>query len=1079
MVLPCFAQVPTAEVTGRITDASGSVVAGAMVEIVSISNGVKWEVKTNAEGYYTQPLLPPDDYRMTVRLAGFKQETRTVTLTVEQVARLDFTLQVGAVSETVEVVGTAPLLESSTASIGQVVETELISEMPLNGRNYLDLAKLSMGVTEPVGSDQSGTAGDRAKNGGSFSANGVRPDMNNFILNGMDNNAKLPDLSNNSNVVMQPSVDALQEFRVETNSYSAQYGYSAGAVVNATLKSGSNSIHGTAFEFIRNSAVDARNFFLLPTDKTPPLARNQYGGTVGGPVRKNKTFYFASWEGAHWLQGVTYVESLPSAPLRTGDFTGVTGTLNDPAAAIPNAAGTGYTKVPFPGRIIPTSRIAYTSSKLMAATPLPEVPGSEVNNYVASPTQHYQRNAFDTRGDHNFSEADRLSLFYSYYMLHNENPGPLPAPIIGSANFQESINDQSGHVVTLGETHVFGPTLVNEFRGGYNRISNRLLPFVNSYIDPDFGIGYIPPQPNMNGLPSITFNDGYSDLGEAGFLPDAKGSDTATVSDNLMWTKGSHFLKFGGQYRWVRSRFDIYADARGVFAFTSQFTGNAFGDFLLGDPNSATLDTVMYGDLRSHYYGAYVDDEWKATPKLTVDLGLRWEVWQPPYERHNQQANFILPEEKFIFPNNKIPVGISPSWAMPIPSGVDARSLIETHYRNFAPRLGLARTLGANTVVRAGIGVFYGEPSALGASGRPTANPPFRLEYSPPANDGVHPNMTFATGFPLNALDPSNFNPQSLTLIAFNPYMKVPVIYHWSFTLQQQIGKYMLETGYVATKGSRLSTNYNINTAQAGSGSAASRQTYAPFNTINWEDSMGNSTYNAMQIRLQRRFSNGFSMLASYTYSKGVDLTAGGLVGDLAIRDVNNVYLEKGMSSSSVPHRFVVGYTYGFPVGRGMHFVPQNRFVSGAFGNWQVNGTTTIRDGHPFTVTWGSSSANAGAARPNRICNGTLPSDQRTVQDWYDKSCFVAGVAYNYPNSGRDVILGPGGINFDMSASKNFLLPSLREGTRLQLRLESFNLFNHPQFGQPNVNAYNAQGGTINFLANTPRQLQLGLKVIF
>src|ERR1700722_14129182 len=339
-LLTCWAQ-ETSEITGRITDTSGSVVPGADIQITQISTGVKWNVKTNADGYYTQALLPPSSYRVTVILTGFKQEARNVTIQMEQVARLDFVLQVGSQAETIEVTASAPLLEASNASIGQVVDSQPIQDLPLNGRNYLDLAKLSVGVTEPSGYGTTGTTGDRTKNGGGFVANGVRSDQNNFTLDGIDNNSKIPDLSSNSNVVIQPSVDAIGEFKVETNTYSPEYGHSGGAVLSVITKSGTNRVHGDLFEYIRNDAVDAKNFFIPSNQPKQDLKQNQYGVTLGGPIHKNTTFVFGSWQGSRQISGSTYVSTLPSPAMVAGDFSSLLPktVITDPAAATSTAKG--------------------------------------------------------------------------------------------------------------------------------------------------------------------------------------------------------------------------------------------------------------------------------------------------------------------------------------------------------------------------------------------------------------------------------------------------------------------------------------------------------------------------------------------------------------------------------------------------------------------------------------------------------------------------------------------------------------------------------------------------------------------
>ena len=1073
--MPLCAQ-ETAEITGRVVDPSGSVIPGVAVEIVNVNTNARWEVRSNADGYYTQALLPPAAYRVTVRQTGFKQAVRNVTLEVDQVSRLDFKLEVGALTETVEVTATLPMLENGNASVGQVIETQAISDLPLNGRNYLDLAKLSIGVGEPSGNDQAGTAGDRAKNGGSFVANGTRSDMNNFILDGIDNNAKIPDLSNSSNVVVQPSVDALMEFKVETNTYSAEYGHSAGAVVNATIRSGTNRIHGTVFEFVRNDAVDARNFFLLPQDATPELRRNIYGATLGGPIRKNKTFLFGSWQGTRQNSGAsTIVESLESAAFRAGNFSSVKTAINDPSLTVPNVSGSGYTKTPFPGNIIPQSRISPTSLLLLEPLPLPET-SSTANNYVASPITILHRDQWDQRGDQNFSNNDKLFVRYSYYIYNFVNPGPLPAPLIGSTNFQQSVNNQSGHGAVLGETHIFGASVVNEFRSGYNRVSNTLTPFITDDLFARYGFGYVPPA-GVTGLPSISIT-GYSNLGEATFLPDAKGSDTFQLSDGLTWNKGSHFIRAGGEYRWVRSRYHIWGNARSSFTFNGAFTGNPVADFLLGDPNSAALSSVLVGDIRYKYYGAYVNDDWKVTPKLTVNIGLRYEYWTPPYERNDLLANFIVGPNKLIYVKNNVPQSTPASLAMNVPPDVDGRGLVEAHHNNWAPRAGLAYQLFRNTVIRAGAGAFYAEADAAGVSTRPEYNPPFRVGYNY-TSDSIHPTLTFATGFPANAVDPVRLTAGSTTFNAWDPAMAVPVVYHWNFSLQQQVGRFLIDSNYVGTKGTHLSVPYNINQDYPGGSSTAARRPYQGYSDISYIDSMGNSEYNALQLRVQRRYSNGVSLLVSYTWSKSIDLGSGSLIGDLAIRNVDNVGWERAASSSSVPQRLVLSYTYALPIGRGRRFNVTNPIVRGMVGGWQLNGITTIRDGHPFTPVLSVSSANTGTARPNRIAGGELPSDQRSINDWFNLKAFTTPSQYNYGNSGRDIVYSPGAVNFDASIFKRYQMRKLGDAGEVQVRFEGFNIFNHPQFGAPNANISSVGAGTITYLTTSMRQLQAGLKILF
>jgi hypothetical protein len=366
----------------------------------------------------------------------------------------------------------------------------------------------------------------------------------------------------------------------------------------------------------------------------------------------------------------------------------------------------------------------------------------------------------------------------------------------------------------------------------------------------------------------------------------------------------------------------------------------------------------------------------------------------------------------------------------------------------------------------------------LGASGRPTANPPYRTAFTY-TSDAVHPNLTFATGFPTNAVDPTKLDVTTTTLISFNPNMATPAVYHWSFSLQHQVGLFLIDSNYVGTKGTHLSVQYNINQPYPGAGTVPARSPIQGFNTINFTDSMGNSEYNALQVRIQRRYRNGISLLAAFTWSKSIDLGSGGLVGDLAIRNVLDVGWERGASSASVPRRLVLSYTYALPFGRRQKYKVGNRALGAVVGDWQLNGITTIRDGHPFTVTTNNSSANTGTPRPNRIGDGALPKDKRSIDHWFDTSAFTIPTAYNYGNAGRDIVYGPGAVNFDFSAFKRYSFKKLGDAGQAQLRFEGFNVFNHPQFGKPNSNISNVQVGTITFLTTTMRQLQAGLKIMF
>ncbi len=1075
-ILPCRAQTPTAQITGRITDPTGAVVPKAEVEVTNVDTGIRWQTTSNESGYYTLPVLPPGNYRLTVRQQGFKPMTRSgVSLVVDQVARIDFTLEVGGVTETVEVTSTAPLLESQSASLGQIVQPRAMSDLPLNGRNFLQLAKLATGVVEP-------SRGDRAAAGGSFVANGVRAQLNNFILDGADNNAKILDIQNSSNVVIQPSVDALQEFKVETHNFSAEFGYSAGAVINATIKSGTNHFHGTAFEFLRASALDARDFFLRPTDRKPAHARHQFGGTLGGPVIRNRTFFFGSWERTRERQGVTIVRTLPSRAERNGDFTGDS-PIFDPASTTPS--GMGFARTQFAGNMIPANRIDPVATKLLALLPDPNLPG-KVNNFVVSPSQRNRRDQYDFRGDQNFSDRDKLFARYSYFTRQFTNPGPFPPPLIGTTNFQEAEKSQSGHGLALGETHLFSASVVNEFRSGYNRIRDFLDPFVKESVAGQFGFVGIPQQAGITGLPHIGIS-GFTDLGEANFLPNRKISETAQFSDNLSWIRGKHSLKAGGTYRWVRSWFDVSAQAHGSFDFNGVFTqdpqkrpstGSAFADFLLGVPSSSGLSTVFSGDVRFRYYGFFIEDDWKVTPKLTLNLGARYELWTQPLERHDLQGNFLLNQDKLIFPHNKVPPGIPPSLAATVPLGLGSRSLLKTDTNNLAPRLGLAYQLASRTVLRGGAGVFFAEDPAVGASGRLVGSPPFQINATFPT-DQVHPNLTLAGGFPGDALSNLNLKPTDTTFISWDPDFKQAYVYDWSFGLQQEVAKFLIEVTYVGTKGTQLPIGFDYNQPLPGSGSVASRRPIQGFGPTNGQQPMGNSIYNALEVRAERRYARGFSLLASYTHSKSIDYGGEQLIGDIELRDNRNIRLERSLSRSDMRNRFVVSSIYDLPFGKGQRFSISNPLLNVLFGNWQANGIATLRNGQPFTPQLGSSPANTGNPRPDRLADGNLHRGRRTVDHYFDTSAFRASTPFNFGNAGRNILIGPGAVNFDLSTFKRVPVRKLGETTEVQFRAEFFNAFNTPQFGVPNARVDIPQGGSITSVSTRMREIQFGLKIIF
>ncbi|MGH9665915.1 MAG: TonB-dependent receptor domain-containing protein [Bryobacteraceae bacterium] len=1075
-------QTPTGQITGLVADPSGAVVAKADLDIANADTGIHWKAATNESGYYTVPLLPPGRYSITVRVPGFKTVTRAnITLVVAEIDRIDFQLQVGQTNETVEVTAAPPLLESETAALGQVVQTRAINDLPLNGRNYLELAKLTAGVSEAQGSDVGAP-------GGSFVANGVRAQLNNFNLDGADNNTRIVDIQNQDYEVIRPSVDALEEFKVETSNYSSEYGYSAGAVVNATLKSGTNRYHGAAFEFLRNDHLDARDYFLPSAAVKQRHQRNQFGGVFGGPIRKDKTFFFGSWENTQENLGLTMTTTVPTAAFLSGNLLGAK-PIFDPGSTRVNPNGSGYVRTPFPGNLIPASQISPVSAKVNELMPAPNVGGATVNNYISNPLQTTGANRVDTKGDENLSSRDKLFVRYDYVTQLFVNPGPLPPPLVGSTS-----NNQNAHAThalssALGETHIAGPSLVNEFRAGYSRINDVRGDLAgSSFLGPQYGFLGIPANPGQGiaGLPQMTIS-GFTNLGEPSYVPNGKLAEVLQFRDGLSWIKGNHSLRFGGEFEWIRSYYNVSSAARGTFSFDGTFSqdpqnraasGNGFADYLLGYAANASIAQPSIGDARTYYTGYFIQDDWKVTPRLTLNLGLRYELWTWRKERNNLQGSFDPALGKIIYPENRTPAGIPASLVAPIPSGLGSRTLLPLDTNNFSPRIGLAWQLASHMVLRAGAGLFFASQAFPGAGATPLGSPPYLLTSTYPT-DQLNPNVTFASGFPAGALQLQNLNAASAQWAGFDPGMKEPYVWKWNFGLQREIARFLLEANYVGTKGTQLPVFYDLNMPVPGGGSVASRRVYPAFGTIQYTQSLGNSMYESLETRVERQYANGISLLVNYTYGKSIDdggVQLGG--GDVLYRDVRNIMAERALSSFDMRQRLVFSFLYDLPFGRGRAFAISNPVLNSVLGNWQINGIATIRSGQPFTPELGFSTANTGDPRPNRIADGNLPADQRTIQRWFDTSAFTAATQYNFGNAGRGILIGPGGANFDFSTFKRVPVRVLGEGGEVQFRSEFFNLLNHPQFGNPSNRVDLQQGGTITS-ARPMRQIQFGLKVIF
>src|SRR5579872_7515045 len=672
LVTPLWAQKDAGTIVGTVRDATGAVVPGAKVTVEDVDRGVQATLSTNDEGEYVASPLHIGRYKITVEKTGFKKAvSEVVELNVQDRIAMNIKLQVGQISEEMVVTGAAPLLETETSELGQVVDQKRVSNLPLNGRNFAQLALLTAGTTpsEP---------GARDEESFGFSAGGARSLQNNFLLDGIDNNSNLPDLLNESNYVIQPPVDALQEFKVQTNAYSAEFGRGNGAIVNAVIKSGTNQLHGSGWGFLRNNVLDARNYFD-PVGPTPPYQQYQFGGTLGGPVYiphvydgRNKTFFFVDYEGLRIHQADTQTLLVPTASQIAGNFasaldtstaTGVDcngrptygGELFDTRLTQLSAASpTGLCGVPIggyganglPTNVIPAGKIDPLAAKLAALFPGPNVSGNSAFNYIANPVENTHRSNFDTRIDQKFSDKDNSFIRFSYEDQPRIIPSPFGNSIADGGGFFSGIEDNSYRSVALSETHVFRPTLVNEFRFGYNRVNSHRFQFnFDKDISGQIGFPGVPFTPINGGLPQLNFDDGSAPtLGSPTFLPSVELQNTYVLSDNLTWVKGKHTVKYGTEIR--REEFTIFqpAESRGTEGFSNGFTDNpanpgtgGFGQasFLIGLADGGGINNLHNVDYHRPIYSFYTQDDWRVTQKLTLNLGLRYELFTTVKEKFN------------------------------------------------------------------------------------------------------------------------------------------------------------------------------------------------------------------------------------------------------------------------------------------------------------------------------------------------------------------------------------------------------------------------------------------------------------
>ncbi len=1065
-----FAQVSS--IQGLVKDPSDAVLVGAKVSVTNLETGLRREAATNETGLYTLPVLPVGRYKINAEMKGFAPaEVPDIKLDVGQAARVDFTLRPGAVVESVNVSAAAALIDSETSTVGQVIDNKRIVELPLNGRNYLELARLTAGTAPARGS--------RPQSEGVFSAGGQHGYQVQVNIDGIDNSATYSGgpIGFEAQAV-KPSVDAVGEFRVVTNNLSAEFGTRMGGQVFVNIKSGTNEIHGTAFEFLRNSTLDGTNFFANKLgNKKPTYKQNQYGGTFGGPVRKDKTFYFGSFEGTRTRLGRSFTSTVPVPEVREGNFNRIRPVF-DPATTVGTPAS--FTRQPFPGNIVPRNRWDPLFPKLLALYPLPTNPNSIVNNYFFSPTERNDVNTYDLKGDHNVSDTSRLSVRYSRRDRDRLEPGPLPMPADGGL---ASTTDIISHSVAAAYTSTFGPSLTNELRFGLTKMNTKFdIPYDKPLYD-EYGIKGIPKvnfsSSNDHGLSRFT-PAGYSEIGSRSFWPNTNNMSLYQFTDTMFKNIGKHNVRFGGEFR----RENVFRNAarfsRGQFAFGREFTANpanraatadGLAEFMLGLASGGTVGNENGENLWLNAFSGFVQNDWKVTQRLTLNLGVRYDVFFAPTFPDGRVSQFQLDYSS-----------TGPTAQLPQTRFEKGACYCDNDFNNFAPRFGFAWRATNKTVLRSGAGLIYARADSVQTQwARGQNQAPDFVEISFATLDRINPRLTLSGGFPAVQL-PATVVPGPAQVGIDAPSRSLATQYstQWFFDIQRELPfNSLLTLGYSGNGARKMPININYNLPFDIAPSPvplASRRVWGFYNAVNRQVAMGNMNYNGLLVKLEKRFSRGLTFLSAYTWSHTIDNAdeVGNNDGVGVLKPWDRAG-NRGNSLTDVRHNYVLSSTYELPFGKGKRWLSgANRATDLILGGWQVNGIFSRTSGLPYTITTSGGLTNAGGAdRPNRIADGTLSNP--TIDRWFDVSAFTVQPNFTYGNSGRNILFGPALTSLDFSLAKAF---QVTERFRLQFRAESFNASNTPYFGLPAANINTPGAGIINN-SGEPRRIQFGLKLIF
>jgi len=1041
-VLPAAAaaQPHRGAIRGVVSDASGAPIGEARIALVEVTTRSSRTAQADEGGRFALSLLPPGDYQLRIEAPGHRAHVADLRLGVHQQLRTDVTLQVGPVAAAVLVAAPLAPVRHETAALGTIIDEQQVRDLPLDGRNFLELSLLAPGTAPAAQGSASSVRGDFA-----LSVAGGREDANGFQLDGVDNvDPKL------NTVALRPAVDAIREFEVQTGGHEAPIGRYAGGHVNVVLKSGSNDLNGTAYGFLRSGVLDARNYFAPRDEPAPDYRRSQYGLSIGGPILKDRLFFFGDYEGTRLTEGVTQVTNVPTLAERSGDFSGTALTL--PANPL--------TGMPFPNGRIPEFFQNPIGRAIAQLYPLPNR-DAPLANFVSSPNQTDDVDQFDVRIDRPMAGRFDITARYSFSdrRLHEPFSGPSFSLVPGYG----ADLDRRAQNLVVGGVSVITPSLLNEARFGFTRVSAAVRPEnAGVSVNREVGLPELSDLPRDWGLSFITVT-GYSPLGHEYNNPQAGTTNAFQLTDTLTWSRGAHLLRAGFDLRAVRQEAFRDVQARGQLTFSSQpsYTGNALADLLLGLPIftvGARLDNPQR--LRTENVGLFVQDNWRVGSNLTLSAGLRYELTSPPVDVENR-ANIYDPATGTL-----IQVGTQ---------GIP-RAGYATDRNNVAPRAGLVWSPGrtGETVVRGSYGLYYNQGALAPSEGLYFSDPYFHLDFFFPVPGLV--DLTLFDPFPSAFPIPS---PQSG--FTFQRDLQTPMLHQWSAGLQRQLGSSRtIEVAYVGSRGSNLITGRDLNQPLQPSAAPLNLRPNPAFNDIIVLESNGRSRYDSLQVRFEQRTRRGLSGVASYTLGHARDDASGFFPSAGDPNFPQNSYdreAEWGRASYDVRHRLSAGFVWEVPGPAGEGLLPA------LAGGWQLSGIATVQSGRPFTVALlpeldnsntGRSSLGFGANdRPN--VTGDPQLDDPTPGRWFDTSAFVIPPFGTFGDSGRNTVEAPGLANLNVAGIKSLTIGS---GVRLQARIEVFNLFNRANFNQPDPFVGSPTFGQV-LSAQSPRRVQLGLRAIF